>query len=54
MTFVRYCELTNVWKDGSVLLFPICRFMFSCVVSFQMVMSIRFLGFMVVIKHVLE
>ena len=52
----RSCEIDQrvVRKDGSVFLCPTYRFILTCVVPFQMVMSIRFVGFMVVIKHVLE
>ena len=39
-----------VRNDGSVFLFPTYRFILTCVVPFQMVVSIRFLGFMVVIS----
>ena len=53
---VRSCEIDQrvVRKDVSVFLCPAYRFILTCVVPFQMVMSIRLLGFMVVIKHVLE
>ena len=52
----RSCEIDQrvVRKDGSVFLSPTYRFILRCVVPFQMVMTIRLLGFMVVIKHVLE
>ena len=45
----RSCEIDQrvVRKDGSVFLCPAYRFIFTCVVPFQMVMTIRFLGFMV-------
>ena len=54
--FARQRELPSVFCEdmGQCFSFPIYRFILPCVASFQMVMSIRFLGFMVVIKHVLE